>query len=106
MKQIIIVTETNDKAKIDSSYIDALIKLRYNIGNNETKLQYRYMDGKYKYNNKKLITDINKLINNNKKYENYVIYCFDTDRIDINHDEKIMFEKVEKFCLENNYYFI
>lgn len=42
----------------------------------------------------------------NKDGSNFVIYCFDTDRLDINSVDKKDFENQLSFCQEKNYYLI
>ena len=81
-KQIIFVVETNEKKKTDDIYINKFIRSYYDLSNNDITIKFVHMCGKTNYKNKTVVTKINKLINQNSKGENIVIYCFDTDRID------------------------
>lgn len=106
MKQLIFVVETTKTIQSDDRYIRKLINFRYDIGNNETKIQFVHMEGKSKYNDKSVIFKINKLKNTNKGGENYIIYCFDTDQIDCNQDDITMFNNEKDYCKKNNYLLI
>lgn len=103
MKQLIFVVETTKNNQSDDRYIRKLINLRYDISNNETKIQFIHMEGKSKYNDKSVVFKINKLKKSNKGGENYIIYCFDTDQIDCNQDDIEKFSNEKEFCKSNNY---
>ena len=103
MRQLIFVVETNDSSLTDDRYIKKLINYRYDLNNNEFKLQFIHMNGKNNYCNKSIKTKINNLIVMNKKSENYVIYCFDTDKIDSNPIDNEIFNSEKDYCFKNNY---
>lgn len=46
MKQLIFVVETTKTIQSDDRYIRKLINFRYDISNNETKIQFVHMEGK------------------------------------------------------------
>jgi len=50
-KQIILCVESTEKAKVDSLYIDEILKYFFDIGND--KITYVYLGGKFNYNNEK-----------------------------------------------------
>ena len=71
---------------------------------NETKIDYEYMESKYKYNSKKVQNRIN---NKLKTFKNYkVILCVDTDNIDVDQSDAKKVKEIESFCKQNNYDFI
>ena len=54
MKQLIFVVETNKDVKSDEIYIKSILNHHYDLMNNNTvRVQFVYMDGKTKYQNKK-----------------------------------------------------
>lgn len=102
-KQIIFVVETNEKKKTDDIYINKFIRSYYDLSNNDITIKFVHMCGKTNYKNKTVVTKINKLINQNSKGENIVIYCFDTDRIDKEIDDLKFLKEVEEYCKNNLY---
>lgn len=102
MKQLIFVVETTPKNQSDDRYIDKLISKRYDLSSNEIKKRYVHMEGKTKYKSRAVTTLINKMIKENDG-ENIVIYCFDTDRIDVNVDCMKCFEEARSYCKNQNY---
>ena len=102
-KLLLICVETNNKAKTDMAYIDKVLKTLYVI-NNETKIDYEYMESKYKYNSKKLKEDIK---NKTKVFKEYQIFlCIDTDNIDVNSEDVYKVNEIENFCKYNKYEFV
>lgn len=106
MKQIIFVVETNASNQSDDRYIKKLIINRYNLINNDVKLQFIHMNGKFNYSNKSVLTQINKLIKYNINNENFVIYCFDTDKINTNFVDLKKFNEEKLYCNNKNFKFI
>lgn len=106
MKQLIFVVETNSTNQSDNRYISKLIVERYDLSNNDIKISFINMGGKGKYKDKAVVSQIKKLSKENKEGTNKVIYCFDTDRIDCNQSDVIMFDKFEQYCSSNQYYLI
>ena len=103
MKQIIFVVETNNSNKSDDRYIKRLYSERYESNSNEVKYQFCHMGGKGKYNNKSTLSQINKLLKENKKGENIVIYCFDTDKIDSSQEANKVFNEEKSYCDNKGY---
>ena len=106
MFQIIFVVETNNNTKSDDRYIDRLIKLRYDFSNNEYKLQYVHMNGKGNFKKRNIKNEIISFQKLNRNGINYVIYCFDTDRIETNPEEYKTLQERKKYCDINGYMFI
>lgn len=106
MKQLIFVVESDAKNKSDNRYIRKLILERYDLTSNDIKIQFVNMGRKYKYKNTSTTTQINKYIRDNKKGQNFVIYCFDTDRIDCEQNDKIVFKLEKEYCTTNNFHLI
>ena len=105
MKQLIFVVETNKDTKSDDRYINKLIKERYDFSSNEIKPTFVHMDGKGKYNKPSVISQINKY----KKEcdgENIILYCFDTDNISANQEDRNKFNEEKNYCHQNGYYLI
>lgn len=104
MRQLIFAVETNKKVKSDEVYIRSLLNDYYDLSrNNDVKVQFVYMDGKSKYDDNKVVREINKYIYENVDGENVIIYCFDTDRIDKDANEINNFHKASKYCRDNKY---
>ncbi len=106
VKQIIFVVETNEKNRSDTRYIIKLWNQLYGINNNDLKRQFVYMDGKFKYNKNNVKSKIKTFISENKDGENYVVYCFDTDKIDASNEELNNVKTFKKYCDDNNYKFV
>ena len=45
-------------------------------------------------------------IKDNKKGQNFVIYCFDTDKIDCRQDDKTVFTLEQEYCTTNKFHLI
>lgn len=108
--QLIFCVETNKKCKSDYIYINDTIEKFFAFDRAMIKLSFVFMDGKYKYANKSVIKEINKLIKDfsvsNRKNESSVIYCFDCDDYDINQRDNDFLKVAESYCSENNYKFV
>ena len=103
MKQLIFVVETNKTALSDDRYIKKLVYNRYVVNDNDFMMQFVHMNGKGNYNNSTIISQINHFVRINKDDDNYVIYCFDTDRIDSNQEALYTFNSEKEYCERNNY---
>lgn len=97
MKTILLCVETNPSAKTDQMYIEKTIKQLYTI-TNEIKISYEYFDGKDKYNNAKLQKKINGLKRMSKNCQFVVIYCIDTDKIDMEVKMTEKYKEIKSFC--------
>ena len=104
--QLIFVVETNDKTKSDDVYISELIKSRYDLSSNEYVYNFVHMNGKTKYDSSPVKTGIKKLCSLNKFGDNVIIFCFDTDRIDIKAEDTNFMNKVEQYCIDNSYKYV
>lgn len=102
MKQVIFVVESDNNA-IDDRYISKLLENRYNISDNDTKIKFIHMCGKARYRTQTVMNNIKRYTMLNKDGSNFVIYCFDTDRLDLNSVDKKDFENQLSFCQEKNY---
>ena len=100
---IIFVVESEKRNQSDNRYIGKLLEKRYDFSQNDVTIRYVNMGGKCNYKKSSVISQIKKIVNIDRKIENHVIYCFDTDKIDSNYDEKTRFEEELKYCVNNNY---
>jgi len=103
MKQLIFVVETNSSNKSDDRYISRLIKERYDLSSKDIKIQFVHMAGKSKYADKSVTTKIKKFVSENNNGSNFVIYCFDTDRIDCESCDKEKYNDEKNYCIKNKY---
>ncbi len=106
IKQLIFVVETDENTQSDNTYIRMLINQVYDMSDNSIKTQYVFMNGKGKYKKRHVLTKINSYINANNKGTNIVLYCFDTDRIDLEQQHIAFIDEVKKYCENNKYEFI
>lgn len=106
VKQVIFVVETNEVAKTDTRYIIKLWDQLYGANNNDIKRQFVYMDGKSKYNRNTIKTRIKSYLKANSDGENYVVYCFDTDKIDTVTRDLNNIKEYKKYCDDNGYKFV
>ena len=101
--QIILCVETTRNADTDTKYIRDSIRHFYNI-DNSVKLNTVYMNSKDKYNSSKVLKEIT---SKNKMFErigeSVVVYCIDTDSIDTKNEDKMQFDKIAQFCIQNGY---
>lgn len=101
--QIILCVETTRNADTDTKYIRDSIRYFYNI-DNSVKLNTVYMNSKDKYNSSKVSKEIcSKIKMFNHIGHSVVIYCVDTDFVDIKNEDRIQFEKITQFCKQNDY---
>lgn len=106
VKQVIFVVETNEVAKTDTRYIIKLWDQLYGANNNDLKRQFVYMDGKSKYNRNTIKSKIKSYVKANSDGENYVVYCFDTDKIDSVITDLNNIKTYKKYCDDNGYKFV
>lgn len=104
--QVIFVVETNKIKKTDDRYLIKLVEAVYEASRNDIKFRYAHMGGKTKYNRECVLKEIKSYIKQNKDGINHVIYCFDTDRIDINPEEVKKLQTYENYCKDNGYHFV
>lgn len=103
MIQLIFVVETDNKTKSDDRYISKLINNRYDLSTNNYKIQFVHMGGKDKYKEDFVIEEINGYLVENSDGENNVIYCFDTDKINVEYTDKDNFKKKKEYCKSKGY---
>ncbi|MBO4695193.1 MAG: hypothetical protein J5656_04645 [Clostridia bacterium] len=97
---LLVCVETNSKSKTDVFYINKILQTIYVI-DNETKIDYVYLDGKHKYKNKTVLDSIRK---KSKNFANiHIIYCIDTDDIFTNPKHIALNEEISQYCAVNNY---
>ena len=106
--QIIIVVEADEKSRTDYTYINRLMEKCFNVSKRiDIKRSPVFMGGKGNYNKKKVTDKIKQYV---KQYEyngeSQVIYCFDTDNFDTNHDVKKLLETYKTYCKEHEYEFV
>ena len=106
MRQLIFVVETDSSTQSDDRYLRKLMISRYDFSSNEIKSQFIHMGGKNKFSDKSIISQINKYIKRNNDGDNFVIYCFDTDKIDCLYNYKKEFQEEKNFCDKYGYYMI
>lgn len=104
-KQLIICVESNEQAKIDATYINAILKEYYEISRN-VLISYVYLDGKNNYNHKKIETKIKKFVTDytkmNKDGKSITIYILDKDKHTSNPECSKFVKDVEQYCLATN----
>ncbi len=59
--------------------------------------------GKVTIINVRLRHKLNNYVKDNKNGDNYIIYCFDTDRIDCNQEDITKFEDEKMYCNNKKY---
>ena len=104
--QIIIVVESDEKSRSDYIYIKSIINEQYNGKlENEVKVSPVFMRGKGNY--KRVKGKIKDLKNKYRHIgESFVVYCFDTDKFELNpEDNKVLCEERE-YCTVNGYKFV
>lgn len=100
--QMILCMETNSRADTDYIYIREVMDFLYRKSN-QIKISPVYMDGKTKYQSKKVLGEIR---NKTKAFiagETKVIYCIDTDEFEKNTEHANAFKDIQKFCEKNGY---
>ena len=102
-KLIVFVVESDISNQSDNRYIKKLLERRYDFSLNDVTIKYVNMGGKGNYKSAKTKKKIKELISLNKAVPSYIIYCFDTDNINSNIDEKNIFEEELKYCVNNNF---
>lgn len=99
-KLVLICVETNKKSKTDVFYINKALKFLYKK-EPRTKIDYVYMDGKHKYNNKNTIASIEE--KSSQFFEKHIVYCIDTDDIFVDSKHINLNDEIEQYCNKNNY---
>ncbi len=102
MKYIVIGVETKKQAKIDSAYIDKLLKAYYVIDNN-VRLEYVYFNGKGAYESLKNSRTLEMIKNTAKSKECYLVCCVDTDKSDVSPEIRKLNLEIDAFCKKNHY---
>ena len=106
--QIILVVEANPNSRSDFVYINSILKEVYDIrSRNDVKISPVFMGGKGMYKNKGVVSEINNKV---KEYSylgnSHVVYCFDTDKYDVNPSDKSALREEEQYCVKNGYLFV
>lgn len=102
---LIFVVECSDASMSDTIYLNYFLRTFHmkEYSSNRLVVRFLCMDGKYNYNKKKVVNDIKALVReataNNLEYK--VIYCIDTDRLNIGNTRFI--SEVIQYCKDNNY---
>ena len=104
MNLIIICVETRKRANTDPAYIDNAIKHFYKI-DNQTRILYKYFDGKCKYKKRAFINEIKDDRKAKAVSHSSVIYCIDTDKLS-DPDRKKENDAIKVFCQSKGYYFV
>lgn len=90
-RQFIFVVETNKKCQSDWMYIKDTIEHFYAFDRTQVKLSVVYMDGRGNYEKKE--KDVQNLISQykaaSKKNQSRVIYCFDCNGVQREHNKKL-----------------
>lgn len=102
-KQILLCVETNKQARTDYKYIVETIKRFYVLN---PKIIHRpiFLESKTKYKANDKVKEINKYINDYKKFGNTtVIYFIDTDDYDVSSETKLLYDNIQSYCSDNKY---
>ena len=105
---MIFVVEADEASRSDYMYIRAVLDKCYGVlSRKDINITAIFMGGKGNYNKPKILQSINSKIKMyNAVGSTYVIYCFDTDKIDSNPmDNKALLEE-KKYCEDNGYDFV
>ena len=101
MKLLLFCVESNNKEQIDWIYIESIIRNMFAEDRNVT-IRPLFMNGRSNYNSLKVRRCIERF--QTMSYESVkVIYCVDTDRIEVNASQKKEFEGIVDYCNEKNY---
>lgn len=104
--QIILWMETNNNSRTDWVYIKETIN-KYYISSNEIKITPRFLEGKGNYKAARTIKQIKTLTKEySKTGETIVIYCIDTDNIQVDQDQKREFYEIKDYCISKGYEFV
>ena len=100
-RQIIFCVEANRQSQSDYLYISETLKRFYK---SDVHISYKpvYMGSKSNYSSRKVVNEVRSL-SLGYRGETRVIYFIDTDRIDIDPEQKQLFEKIEQYCQNNGY---
>lgn len=105
-RQILFCVETSKQAKTDNIYISETLKRYYQIGS-DIRIRFIYLNGKSNYNKNDIRMDIEAQTSQYAKNgETHVIYCIDTDRHDIDANQKKDLQDIEEYCAKNGYEFV
>lgn len=109
IKRLIFVVESDQQSKTDQMYIQKHIKKR-GLLNHNLDSKYIFLGGKAKYKDKKVLKEINKYIQDIRKFnpdaECIVIYCIDLDKHHIIKEQKKLNDEIIDYCNANGYKFI
>lgn len=98
--QLIFVVESNISCKSDWIYIKDTIDYFYNYEKTKVKLQPVYLGGKGNYIRKerKILSHESAYASTSKENKSKVIYCFDCDEYDVNHDDSEFLSNIQDYC--------
>ena len=97
-KQLLFCIETNKKTGTDSVYINETID-KYYVRENTISIKFIPLSGKSNYKKPGTLKEIS---SKRKQYsrngETTVIYCIDTDKYDLESEQKILLDEIVRFC--------
>lgn len=104
---LIFCVECGSKSRSDIAYINKTIA-HYFVNSKHVVIHFVCMDGKSKYQDAKVLREINKYrvraVKQNAKFK--VIYCFDTDKFELEKSQYRDNEKLVEYCRKNGYHSI
>ena len=101
MKLLLFCVESNKQEQIDWLYIESMIKHMFVMDNNIVRRPV-FMNSRTRYNSVKVQKEISRY--QSTSYESVsVIYCVDTDKYEIDANQKREFENILKYCADNDY---
>ena len=107
-KQVIFCTET-DNSQIDDSYVKKLLEVYFDLSTS-FKRSFVHMKGKTKYNDKSVVSQIDKkkidYSKNNKVGKNFVVYVVDVDDYFTKYEDQQRLIEIQNYCDENGYYLV
>lgn len=104
-KQLIIVTETNQKSQSDYMYINRFLEYFFLIDEN-VRIVPIFLNGKSNYDSRKIERKIEKLKKEFSYGDSFVVYCYDTDNYEIDARDRDFDQRINKYCDEKGYYLV
>lgn len=105
--QLILVLESDETSRSDYIYISSILNKWYNINaTNDVKISRVFMGGKGNYKKKKVVNTIEKYRKSYKNGTTNIIFCFDTDRFEIDASDRKAITEEQKYCEDNGFEFV
>lgn len=105
--QLIFCVEADLRSKSDYIYIKNTIEHFYTYDRAQVKLSPIYMGSKWKYNQNKVLKQIEQLIKKynsaSKENKTEVFYCVDCDDFDVRKEDSDYLDKLNVFCTKRKY---